>query len=203
MIYVFGSRLYGKVDEVKGLGHVATKFGHFDYFPFVPMGTWLVTSQDGNGWRGVPIPWSFKSMLMGWGRGVALFTLVLGAFMSVVIIGDVVTAPPARPTRAIRNGQVVLVPARSRAPEIAGSIGLFVFSAWVLIGSRWTPGFGKATARRAEKLARLAGLSDDVIDQLLFENCGARPAGGFDVVPGRLGSTAKTLPARSADPARI
>ena len=41
MVYVFGSRLYGKVDNVKGLFHVATKFGHFDYFPLFPMGSWV------------------------------------------------------------------------------------------------------------------------------------------------------------------
>ena len=36
MVFVFGSRLYGKVDEVPGIGHVATKFAHFDYMPLVP-----------------------------------------------------------------------------------------------------------------------------------------------------------------------
>jgi hypothetical protein len=190
MVYVVGSRLYGKVDEVKGLGHVATKFGHFDYFPLFPMGSWLVISQDGNGWQGVQIPFSFKSMLMGWGRGVALITLVVSIFTTVMAINEWQTTTP-RATRAIRNGKVVTVAPPNPLLPVAGSVGMFVASAWVLFGSRWTPGFGKATARRAEALARLAGLPEEAIEQLLREQYGSPPAGGFEVVPGRMGAGAQ------------
>jgi hypothetical protein len=65
----------------------------------------------------------------------------------------------------------------------------------VLFGSRWTPGFGRATARRAEKLARLAGLPEEAIEQLLREQYGAAPAGGFEVVPGTIGTRAE-IPGR-------
>jgi hypothetical protein len=39
MIIVWGSRLYGKVDAVPGLFHVATRFGHIWYLPLIPMGS--------------------------------------------------------------------------------------------------------------------------------------------------------------------
>ena len=167
------------------------------------MGSWLVISQDGQGWQGVQIPWSFKSMLMGWGRGVALITLLISPFATVMAINEWRTAAPPRPARAVRNGRMVTVvpasssPGPSHALAIFGSLGMFVASGWVLVGSRWTPGFGRATARRAEQLARLAGLPEEVIERLLREQYGSPPAaGGFGVVPGRIGRGAADVPAR-------
>ena len=68
MAFVFGSRLYGKVDVVPGLFHVATKFYHFDYIPLIPVEGWLVLQEKGNGWRGQRVNVQGKSMLVAWLR---------------------------------------------------------------------------------------------------------------------------------------
>src|SRR3954447_12111794 len=160
MVVVFGSRLYGKVDNVKGLFHVATKFGHFDYFPLFPMGSWLVTEQAGGGWRGVPIPVSIKSVLMGWLRAVALLALIGGIAGMVIAIGELQNSRPT-PARVLSSGRVI--PARSNSSNavtaVAFSTSLVIASLFVLIGSRYVPGLGKASPRRAEELGRLLGLS--------------------------------------------
>src|SRR5262245_19176349 len=77
MILIYGSRLYGKTDEVKGLFHVATKFGHLWYLPLFPLGSHLVFERTENGWRGVPLSLQWKSVLLAWARtGMVVFTLV-------------------------------------------------------------------------------------------------------------------------------
>ncbi|QAT87459.1 MAG: hypothetical protein EOO72_07010 [Myxococcaceae bacterium] len=77
---MFGSRLYGKVDEIPGLGYVATKFGHINFVPLIPLEGWLVTAEEGNGWRGQAIAMSGKSVLVAWAR--MLFIVVgLGSLL--------------------------------------------------------------------------------------------------------------------------
>ncbi|MHA7633211.1 hypothetical protein [Corallococcus sp. M7] len=78
---IFGSRLYGKVDEIPGVGYVATKFGHINFVPLIPLEGWLVVAEEGNGWRGSAISMSGKSVLVAWARllfiiagGISLFT---------------------------------------------------------------------------------------------------------------------------------
>lgn len=77
-MFIFGTRLFGKVDAVPGLGHVATKFFHINFLPLIPLEGWLVLGQDGSKWRGRTIPMSGKSVLTAWLRfatfcmGVAL-----------------------------------------------------------------------------------------------------------------------------------
>ena len=77
MIIVWGSGLYGDVDAIPGIGKVATNFGHLYYLPLFPAGSHFIFEQTSDGWRGVPIGWSFKSILMAWLR-VALGSLALG-----------------------------------------------------------------------------------------------------------------------------
>jgi hypothetical protein len=45
MIVVFGSTLYGKVESVPGVCHVATRFLHFFFVPLFPTGSWLVVDK--------------------------------------------------------------------------------------------------------------------------------------------------------------
>ena len=77
-MFIFGTRLFGKVDAVPGLGHVATKFFHINFLPLIPLEGWFVLGQEGNQWRGRAIPMSGKSVLTAWMRfatfclGVAL-----------------------------------------------------------------------------------------------------------------------------------
>ncbi|HYV45977.1 MAG TPA: hypothetical protein VFA20_14005 [Myxococcaceae bacterium] len=67
-MFIFGTRLFGKVDAVPGLGHVATKFFHINFLPLIPLEGWFVLSQDGSQWRGTTIPMSGKSVLTAWMR---------------------------------------------------------------------------------------------------------------------------------------
>ncbi|MFB1484735.1 hypothetical protein [Corallococcus sp. RDP092CA] len=74
---IFGSRLFGKCDAIPGLGYVATKFGHINFVPLIPLEGWLVVAEEGNGWRGQAISMSGKSVLTAWAR---LLFIVVGAF---------------------------------------------------------------------------------------------------------------------------
>jgi hypothetical protein len=71
---IWGTRFYGAVDRVQGVFYVATKFGHLWFIPLIPMESWLVFagSETGNGFRGVPIPMSAKSVLCGWLRAACI-----------------------------------------------------------------------------------------------------------------------------------
>jgi hypothetical protein len=85
-----GHELYGKVDQVPGLFHVATKFFHLYYIRLIPTGTFLVDerTQPPREW---PIPWSSRSMLFGWLR-VALMLSAVGllvtAFVLLLMLGQ-------------------------------------------------------------------------------------------------------------------
>lgn len=76
MYISWGTDLYGSVDEIPGVGHVATKFGFINYVPILPMGTYFVVAQTGDGWRGVDLPVSFKSILVAWLRTAAFIGII-------------------------------------------------------------------------------------------------------------------------------
>jgi hypothetical protein len=92
MIWVFGTRLYGKVDQVPGLFHVATQFVHVDFIPLVPVKSWLVfdSTVQGENFRGIPLGWHGKSIFFAWLRlgslvgGVA--ALVVAAIFGVQVL---------------------------------------------------------------------------------------------------------------------
>ena len=186
MVFVFGSRLYGKVDNVKGLFYVATKFGHFDYFPLFPAGSWIVTEKTGNGWRGVPIPVSFKSILMGWLRAVAVLAIVLGAVGMVAAIDEMSNAR-GTPARVLSGGRVIPARPGSNGPLIAATLSGAVIAGalFILIGSRYVPGLGKASPRRAEELGRMLGLDEATLDMLRRNQYDLPPSSGFEVLPAK------------------
>jgi hypothetical protein len=79
---VFGNRLFGKVEEVPGMFHVATKFFHVNFVPLLPFESWIVVSGSqehgllGSRWQGFRLSsLRWGSALMAWLR----FGLVLGA----------------------------------------------------------------------------------------------------------------------------
>jgi hypothetical protein len=84
-----GVRLYGRVDVVPGVFHVATEFFHIGLAPFVPLRTWLVLKEEGvvlPRFHGKRIPWSWKSVLVGWLRGWAGVWAVFSAIGLGVVI---------------------------------------------------------------------------------------------------------------------
>lgn len=69
--------MFGKVDEVPGLFHVATRFGHVNYVPLAPSQSFVVLNMPVEGgtrgaFRGVPIRMSRKSVIVAWLRAVAV-----------------------------------------------------------------------------------------------------------------------------------
>ena len=80
---IWGTRLFGKVDEVPGLFHVATSFFHIWYVPLVPLGSHLVFEQTGEGWQGVPVGLSLKSVTVAWVRGFAAAGAIVFAILGL------------------------------------------------------------------------------------------------------------------------
>src|SRR5437762_2645960 len=54
MLLVWGSKLYGRVDDVPGMFYVATRFGHLWYLPLIPMGSFVVLERQGKIVSAVP-----------------------------------------------------------------------------------------------------------------------------------------------------
>lgn len=78
MIVIWGSKLYGKVDEIEGVGYVATKFGHLFWIPLIPMGSYFVTEVRSHDFEGTPIGLSMKSVLAGYARVAAILFFLGG-----------------------------------------------------------------------------------------------------------------------------
>lgn len=77
---IYGTRTYGRVDQIQDLGAVETKFFHVFWVPLIPVGSFFVFDDDeglDDGEKRVrAVPFSFKSMITGWSRALlALFGL--------------------------------------------------------------------------------------------------------------------------------
>ncbi len=82
----FGTRMMGKVDAIPGLGHVATRFFYLQFIPLVPTESLLIFREEGEQIYGVPIPLSFKSMLVAWMRTAFILgaaACALGGFLAL------------------------------------------------------------------------------------------------------------------------
>jgi len=136
---VWGTRLFGGVDKVPGVCHVATKFFHIWYIPLVPTQSYVVIagSETGKGWRGIPIDMSGKSVLAGYLRGAA----IIAAVISII---RVITAHQEDASTAIVSGLIAAV-----------SVGLY-FVLWR----------GRASQERARELAAIMKLDPAAVDQL-------------------------------------
>src|SRR5262249_49788159 len=72
MIFIWGFRLFGRVDEVPGIFHVATKFFHIWYIPLIPVGSHLVLGRTSTGAFGKAVPFRFKSVILAWARALCV-----------------------------------------------------------------------------------------------------------------------------------
>ena len=139
MFVIYGTRLMGKVDQVENLGYVSTQFFHLNFVPLVPTGSYLILSENGDDFRGVSIPLSFKSILVAWLRVGTFFTFVgftIGAIVSLA-----------------SNKQELLTGLACGAIAVA-SVATFV-------GTYYLPFFSKASYSRAMQIADIVGLSDE------------------------------------------
>jgi len=97
MVIVWGTTHAGKVDEVPGgLFHVVTRFGHVYYIPLIPTGSYIVLEKTADGgFRGAPIPLSFKSILAGWIRGLGIVAIIGAVIGTIVTLTDKKVGPMA------------------------------------------------------------------------------------------------------------
>lgn len=133
-ILIWGSRLYGKVDQVGDHFHVATKFGHLWYIPLLPLGSWIVLGEGGKTWTGIEIGLSGKSILMAWLRTVLLLggiALLLGGFVGltdnklmaglVTLVAGLACVGGFIATKTVR---AFTQPSYERARELAELVGM-------------------------------------------------------------------------------
>ncbi|WP_223636681.1 hypothetical protein [Corallococcus sp. EGB] len=138
---IYGSRLFGKCDAIPGLGFVATKFGHINFVPLIPLEGWLVVAEEGNGWRGQAISMSGKSVLTAWAR---LLFIVVGLISLAVGLGS------------FSNHEAGAIPLGLLGLACIG--GLIASYKW-----KWVT---HASPERALEIAREAGISEEGLEQL-------------------------------------
>jgi hypothetical protein len=157
---VFGWRYMGKIGIVPGLLHVATRFFHINFLPFIPLGSAIVlansTHRMANGKEGiltVKIPFNWKSFLMAYWRGY-LYVAFFGS-MALLALNQFIAAsgqksgplyPPADPS---------LLSANLAAIAISGLLLYWSFRASL------------ASRERALELGRLAGFDEQAVLQQL------------------------------------
>jgi hypothetical protein len=193
LMVFFGTRLYGRTDRVPGAFFLATEFIHTMLIRLLPVGTWLVLDPMKRGglaeqeWVGAKIGFNFKSLLVGWARGL------VGAFA-------VFTSPL----------WLVTVTTPSSSPSEIREFTLAVAVAWTLFFL--VPLFGgKASFSQARALLEKTQQPDAVAQRVAraFKRQvpgtwpGRYPAGA--PAPGRAPSAqerpSQASPPRSAEPA--
>jgi xanthosine utilization system XapX-like protein len=161
MIYFWGQRLFGKVDQVPGCFYVATRCYHFQFLPLLPRESYLVlegTEKNGEllgvlnpqflllgrsrtegKFRGYSIPLSVKSVAFAWAR-VLLVVAALAAY-------------------------VVLLFSVLENPSVLSVVGLLGFLAGFALVYWLTYPISRASPSRAWRLARMAGIPEGVLSQ--------------------------------------
>ena len=141
---VYGTGNYGKVDRIPGVGHVCTQFFHINFVPLFPVGSYFLFEGIGDGTSGVSIPWSGKSILVGWLRaGLVVGAIVAGIFGAIRFTDS--KDAPADPVL----GTICIVAA-------IGLLGLFFAS--------YRIGFiNQANYERAVALGRTIGFTDETM----------------------------------------
>ncbi len=139
MVIIWGSSLYGKVDEVPGgLFHVATKFGHIYYLPLIPTETLVVLNKSGDSYQGVRIGMNFKSVLMAWLRAGLILACLGFGIAAVATLND---------SRATTGGKI-------------GAVAAAISCIIILIATYRFRFMRYASYRRAHQLAEQIGLHE-------------------------------------------
>jgi hypothetical protein len=141
IISIYGYTLFGRVDRVPGLFHVATQFLHVYWMPILPKRSMLVLEMPSGEGRAVLLPLSWKSILLAWGR-----FLIMIAGCVVLPFGIGVNLPDL-PDRWARVAAIMM-------------LSMPIMS-MVLIGVSYA--LTRAKASRAIELARIAGIPPEEI----------------------------------------
>jgi len=84
MVIVWGQRMYGRIDKLAG-SYVGTRFFHIYYLPLIPLSSWLVLEEQGQGsFVGTQVPLQLRSVLAAWLRifGTLYFVVCMAALLS-------------------------------------------------------------------------------------------------------------------------
>ena len=156
MVIIWGVRFAGKVDAVPQVGHVATRFFHLYYVPLVPVGTFLVTDERDDAFSGLPLPWSFKSIAVGWLRTAgfvafapAVYLLITGSHrndLARVAAGVLIILLAAVVLWFCYRLKSITTASYERAMDLASRLGLSAEQRLLLEVS-----YGRMTAAQAEK----------------------------------------------------
>ena len=76
----YGTHAFGWVDEVPGVGSVATRFFHIMWIPLIPLGSMFLVDGD----NGYAIPLSIKSVIVAYVRAF-LFWSALAAWVALPV----------------------------------------------------------------------------------------------------------------------
>jgi hypothetical protein len=79
--------MYGRVDKFAG-SHIATRFFHIYYLPLIPLSSWLVLEEHGEGnFTGIEVRMQLRSVMAAWLRVFATMAF-LGSLVSIFAVLD-------------------------------------------------------------------------------------------------------------------
>jgi len=175
MVIIWGTTHAGKVDEVPGMFHVVTQFGHLYYIPLIPTGSYIVLEKNSDGgFRGVSIPISFKSWLVAWLRAACVVATIGLTIATAVMLADVQQHPFNWLAPAILDvGAITLLvlsyklkfikqASYERAIDLARRVGLTEMGMLMI-----EVAYGRMTAAQAD--AELAKLDQQVYEAQLAD----------------------------------
>ncbi|MEZ4223228.1 MAG: hypothetical protein R3B13_19950 [Polyangiaceae bacterium] len=142
---VYGVRMGGAVDRCVQ-GQTETRFAHVWFVPLVPMGSYFVSGQ-----QSVKVPFSLRSVIVGYLRGWGVIT-ALGCLVGLVAYGI-----------SFYNRLTIYLNGGTSATEdeiVFGTILLAMMGAGVVLGIAMflvTRFVDKASAQRCAELSNLTG----------------------------------------------
>jgi hypothetical protein len=175
MYFMFGSSYFGKINVVPGLFHVATKFGHINYLPLLPMGSAIIIANSEhrmeNGLMGilaVEIPFNWKSFFVAYWRAVLWICL----FVSLVFLA-------VNFSKSLNGVPIAFQGLADQSLVMANAIVLVLSGLLLYLSHRNSI----ASKERALELARFAGFNERlVLEQLAFDGYPlSNPARSFGV----------------------
>src|SRR5262249_10119139 len=145
MFAIFGTRNFGKVDHVPGLFYLSTEFFHVNFVPLVPTGTHLVIdgSESGDGFRGVKIGMSGKSIFFTYLRAACVVGSILAFIFGFIDVA---------------NGQTSTGVALIAAGIVATVLMILSYK------------LARPSPERALRLAQEAGIAPEVVAQFFVES---------------------------------
>lgn len=93
---VWGTKLYGKVDEIEGVGFVATQFWHLMWIPLVPLDSYFVTHEERHRFEGASLGLSTKSVIVGYTRVFSVLFVLAGLGAINTLFNPTETADPEK-----------------------------------------------------------------------------------------------------------